>query len=159
MLCIPRQVRIRLHRSGLRSTPEEVSEISQDIFAAIWERLDRFRGDSSLEGWAHGFVARVTLASMRKHARARRVLSDTALDDLPEAATTDAEEVSAQVAELLAQLKPEEERVVQLRYLEGLSYAGLAERLDCSERAARARFQRAMDRLRDLAKRKGLSLS
>lgn len=148
-----------MRRYGIRPSEDEVSDISQEIFAAIWERLERYRGDSPLEGWAYGFVARVTLTAMRDHVRRRAPLSMEGVEVADVTADLGAGTVRSMIADLLSRLRPQDERVIQLRYFEGLNYSAIAQRLSCTERAARARFQRAMDKLRKLAIDQGIQPS
>lgn len=159
MLCIPGQVRIRMRRHGIRPSEDEISDVSQEIFAAIWERLERYRGDSPLEGWAYGFVARITLSAMRGHSQRPDSLSDEEAASIEKVTSTGSDAVHDTISALLSLLRPQEERLIQLRYFEGLNYTAIGQRLSCTERAARARFQRAMDRLRDLAKDRGIQPS
>ncbi len=115
MLCIPGQVRIRMRRYGIRPSDDEVSDISQEIFAAIWERLERYRGDCPLEGWAYGFVARVTLAAMRRHVNRQSPLSEEEAAALEKAPGRDSNLAGDVVGSLLLLLKPQDERIIQLR--------------------------------------------
>ena len=152
MSCVPILVERRLRRLGIRPQPAEVHDISQDVFAAVWERLPAYRAEGNLEAWVHGFVMRVALTSMRKHARAPRRLEEGESESLVEPqveATSDRDEQLLQ----LVDLAPEQDRMVlSLRYGDGLSYPELAHRLGCSERAVRGRIDRAKAKIRELAR-------
>jgi RNA polymerase sigma-70 factor (ECF subfamily) len=62
------------------------------------------------------------------------------------------------VAELLSELRPRDEQVLRMRYLEGASEEDIAERLTISEGAAKKAAHDARRRFRDRAKLRGLEL-
>lgn len=55
-------------------------ELMQDVFVRAWEKLESFRGESSLESWLHRVTVNVFLASERGDRR-RRAHEDIADDD------------------------------------------------------------------------------
>lgn len=61
----------------------------QDVFVRAWEKLESFRGESSLESWLHRVTVNVFLASERSDKR-RRAHEDIADDDTFELSATTA---------------------------------------------------------------------
>lgn len=55
-------------------------ELMQDVFVRAWEKLQSFRGESSLESWLHRVTVNVFLAAERGDRR-RRAHEDIADDD------------------------------------------------------------------------------
>lgn len=55
-------------------------ELMQDVFVRAWEKLQSFRGESSLESWLHRVTVNVFLAAERGNRR-RRAHEDVADDD------------------------------------------------------------------------------
>ncbi|MEP6836139.1 MAG: RNA polymerase sigma factor [Gemmatimonas sp.] len=55
-------------------------ELMQDVFVRAWEKLESFRGESSLDSWLHRVTVNVFLASDRTDKR-RRAHEDTVDDD------------------------------------------------------------------------------
>ncbi len=150
MACIPNLISSRLRRRGIQPQPAEIHDLSQDVFAAVWQRLPDYRGEGPLEAWVYGFVARVTLASTRRF-RARTT-SPHALETLEarELEEPSLDDDSQRLLDLISSLRASDRRVLELRYEAGLDLAAMAKRLGCSERAARARLERSKRRLRDL---------
>ncbi|MEL6715322.1 MAG: sigma-70 family RNA polymerase sigma factor [Planctomycetota bacterium] len=153
LVCVPKLVRIRLRRHGVRPQAHLVSDISQEVFTLVWAHLDRYRGDAPLEAWVHGYVVRATAATVRRARDPRASANLEAIEEpeQPQDPANDELELSNAVEGLLGRLRPEDERVIRLRYFSKLGHAEIAETIGIGERAARGRFQRAMDRLRELA--------
>jgi len=55
-------------------------ELMQDVFVRAWEKLESFRGESSLDSWLHRVTVNVFLAADRGDRR-RRAHEDIADDD------------------------------------------------------------------------------
>ena len=49
--------------------PAEAEDCTQDAFIQAWDKLDRFRGDSSFGTWLHRVAVNVVLGRMRKSKR------------------------------------------------------------------------------------------
>lgn len=55
-----------LRMSGDR---DEATELVQDVFVRIWERLGSFRGEAAFSTWAHRLAVNVVLEGRRKNQR------------------------------------------------------------------------------------------
>lgn len=64
----------------LASDPVQADELMQDVFVRAWERLQSFRGESSLQSWLHRVTVNVFLAADRGDRR-RRAHEDVVDDD------------------------------------------------------------------------------
>lgn len=134
--------------------PEQCADLAAETFAAALEAAERFdpaRGTAA--GWLLGIAQNVLLASWkdrRVQAGARErlrmqvvVLTDDHLRSIAEMAAADR-------IDGLADL---ERDAVALRVLEDMSYADLAQALECSEQVARQRVSRGLRRLRILSQK------
>ena len=148
MRCIPRLLKMRTRTNPL--PPEELKDLAQDVFATIWRDLDSYRGEAPLEGWVHAYCLRTLGNVFRKRARRPKAVE---FEELEEPAAPQALELDPRlegVHAALARLEPDQHQVVLLHAVQGLPYEELGPLLKCSPRAARARYQRALARLREL---------
>lgn len=53
----------------MTGNPAEAEDCAQDAFIQAWDKLDRFRGDSSFGTWLHRVAVNVVLGRMRKSKR------------------------------------------------------------------------------------------
>ncbi len=148
MRCIPRFIELRARSTAL--TYDELSDLAQDIFASIWRRLGDFRGEAPLEGWVHSFCVRSLSNHLRKRAR-RPIESGGVAAAEPPAPEAEPENPNLDpLRAALERLDDQQVEIVRLHGIEGLSYEECAKRIDCTPRAARARYQRAVTRLREI---------
>jgi len=138
--------------------PEAAVDLLAETFAAAFEDRAQFRGadDESAKAWLYG-IARHELIDyfrreqVRRRALARlgverRSLTDDEYERIEELAGS--YQLRALVAETADRL-PEEQRVaVQLRVIDGQSYATVAHTLGITQQAARARVSRGLRSLR-----------
>ena len=121
---------------------------------AGWSGCDA-RSDSEVEAWVFG-VARNQLGHYYRSGKvARRALEQLRWtvpavheDDRAEI-ECDAElaELRGMLSEALGRLRPIRRQAISLRILKGLSYAEVAQRMGCSEQAARAAVSRGLSQL------------
>ncbi|MGI8938321.1 MAG: RNA polymerase sigma factor [Iamia sp.] len=118
---------------------DDVDDVVQDVLIAVAEGIDGFRGEARFTTWLHGIGRFKAIA----HIRRRR---DEA--PLPDELQGDAARISsvlvtrATVRDLVAQLPDAYREVVELRDLQQLPYAEVAERLDLNEHTVRTRAAR-----------------
>jgi RNA polymerase sigma factor (sigma-70 family) len=144
----------RFHHGRTRDR-EAALDLTAETFAQAWLSSDRFRdrAGGSAGPWLYAIARNVLVASVRKRSleqSARERLgvlaggapaepSDVWLDGLDEA---------------LADLAPEMRHAIELRVLDDLSYAEVAERSGTTPGAARVRVHRGLNALRELLKPK-----
>ncbi len=147
----------RLNRSvgyGLRA--EQLEDVVQQIYMAVWPRLKDYAGSAALESWVFGFCRNCLRAEARRRAHAMRTFAkscdDLALHEQPAhaAAAPEAvagfEGVDALRAEL-ERLKPAEREVVVLRHLEGWSFERIARHHGVPASTVKDRCYRALVKL------------
>jgi RNA polymerase sigma factor (sigma-70 family) len=138
-----------------RSNADAAQELLAETFAQAWISQRRYRPErASVEAWLFGIAQHLLLGYYRRLAvedRARRRLGVTVLppaheDDAVE--RLDALALADELGRALASLPMKVREAVLLRVVEQLDYAELAERLGCSQQAARSRVSRGLRALR-----------
>ena len=133
----------------------------QEAFLKAWEALAGFRGGSSFKTWLYRIAANRCLDLLRQEARRRSDSLDALGEDAPAslerllAAPDDASRPAEQadlIEAVLGRLSSEHRLVLTLRESRGLSYDELAETLDCSLDAVKARLKRARAALEDIVR-------
>ncbi|MEM8710043.1 MAG: sigma-70 family RNA polymerase sigma factor [Planctomycetota bacterium] len=132
--------------------PEELADVTQDSFLAIWQKLETYGGRGTLEGWAWTYGFNFLRNRVRSVARQRRQsgplvaqvdgLAAPSSDPMP----FDPDDLKA----ALASLPEEMAEVIRLKHDEGLMFKDIADRLDIATGTAKTRYYRGVTRLRDL---------
>jgi len=132
---------------------EDREDLVQEIAAAIWQALPRYRGEASERTWLYRIAHNVAItasAKQRRHA-AREVAREDPPD--PPAAGSNAEQsvlADEKRRMLLAAIRdlPAADRQITVLHLEGLSGAEIAEVTGLAEGAAATRLSRIREKLR-----------
>jgi RNA polymerase sigma-70 factor (ECF subfamily) len=134
----------------------DAQEVTQEVFAVVFRRIDGFRGEASLWTWLH----RVTVNACIDVLRARRARPAISLD----AAVAGEEngllssladgrepmphervahrELEIEIQNALAGLSDRLREIIELFYFEGLTYGQLSERLGISVGTVKSRLSR-----------------
>ena len=137
---------------------EKAGEILNNAVEQALRHASQFDPERSATAWIRGIAARLLLSERRSEARGRRCVPAAVLGSeawaaaLEQLVTGTAETAVVRRLDLeqaLARISPEERRVIQLRYYQGLDGKALAEALGASSvGAARVRVCRALQSLR-----------
>jgi RNA polymerase sigma-70 factor (ECF subfamily) len=149
-----------LHMGRVRTRLGE-SDLLQEIFLEAHCGFANFKGATvpELIGWVRQIAIRTAGHLLRDHTAAKRALSreqaDVALESLMESSSSPSAEAirheqAAKMAQCLARLPEEMQKVLLGRHMELEPYASLAEHLGKSEGAVRVLHFRALERLREL---------
>jgi RNA polymerase sigma-70 factor (ECF subfamily) len=139
--------------------PQDAADVAQDALLAAHRHRASFRGDSKLTTWLHRIVVTTALGRLRKQRRrpACESLDDGAAAEVaaaersPEAQVGDAE-VVALVRRALGAMGDGYQRVVELRFEDGLSEVEAAAALAMTVANVKIRTHRARRALaRELA--------
>jgi RNA polymerase sigma-70 factor (ECF subfamily) len=171
------RTQIDLHLQG-RASP---SDVVQEAFGHACENFAQFRGGSEKEllAWLRKILVNTLAQLVEKQVTARKrdarrdvsmeklrhnlegssAAFDAALQSPHSSPSAQAErrEQAALVADQLARLPKDYREVIVLRNLEGLSFAEVAQRMGRTSGAVRILWLRALDRLRQMQPREGLS--
>ena len=141
---------VRLAHFIARVTPryENIEEIINDTFMAIWKSATDFRKASRVSTWIFGIAYRTALNSLRRQKHHSDVRN---LDDYPEQ-TVDpvlATEVQDWLSHGLNRLPPEQRLTLELTYRMGYSVEEIAAISNSPVGTVKARMFRARERLRE----------
>lgn len=132
--------------------PSLVDEVLNDTMMVVWERLDRFNGESRLSTWIFAIAYRKAMRALKR--------SDDPVEDRTD--TRDEREVGdpegqvgvAQASRALRaavdQLSPDHRAVVELTYFHELGYREIAEIMACPVDTVKTRMFHARRNLKAL---------
>jgi RNA polymerase sigma-70 factor, ECF subfamily len=145
----PRVEKLALH---LLRDPEDARDAAQDALARLCTRIRQFRGESQFSTWLY----RLTVNSCRDVASRRRARAcEPLLEDARAAADgdpvseADRAELREELSRCLAEIAPEQARVVVLKDALGLSFAEISAASGMPVGTAKCYAHRARNRLRD----------
>ena len=127
-------------------------DFTQDTFIRAFERLDQFRGDSSLATWLHSIAVSVTLSGMRKVKRIGLRTSD--LTDLAETPLLAAEsrtlppDLRSRLYQAIDTLSEKPRPVYIMHDIEGYTHEEIGETLGIPVGTSKARLFDARAKLR-----------
>jgi len=105
----------------LGHSPQEAEDLVQDAFLALVRSVDRFEGKATLFTWLY----RVLLNRHADLVRRKRLLRGSSVATVAPAAALDAGR-EEQIRSALGRLREPEQRVLFLRFFEGLPYDEIA---------------------------------
>lgn len=141
-----------LRMSGSR---ERASELTQDVFVHVWERLASYRGESALSSWIYRLTVNLVLSNARRDQRrlTHEVNEEQERTDTPEQpARTQSERASIRPASVLdavdleraiARLPQGARTVFVLHDVEGYRHDEIAKMTGTAEGTCRAQLHRA----------------
>ena len=152
-----------VHSVALRHTdnPQHAQEITQAVFIILARKAASLGRKTVLGGWLY-HTARLTAANFRR-AEFRRIRREqeafmqSTLEETP--SDTVWHELSPLLDEAMAHLGPTDRDAVVLRFFEGKSMAEVGTTLGLEERAAQKRVNRALEKLRKLFTKRGVTLT
>lgn len=140
------------------SDPQVAVDLMADTLATVYEHRDRFRGSSADEAsawiWriAHNKLARfwrqrkVDRGAMTRIGVQPQAITDEEIERIDELLVAEAARGAVEAA--LAELPPDQQKVIRLRYVEERSDREIAEQLEVTPEVVRARASRGLRRLR-----------
>jgi RNA polymerase sigma-70 factor (ECF subfamily) len=129
----------------------EREDVLQEVALAVFESFERYDPRQAFLPWALTIARRKVSDALRRKARGEALLADTALEALGHALHDVAEREDGQLVWLeqcLARLEGRAREACQLRYVDGLKPAAIAERLGLRANAASKLLQRVREDLR-----------
>jgi RNA polymerase sigma-70 factor (ECF subfamily) len=125
--------------------PQRAEELTQDVFAAAAAGLpDAREGDPPVLAWLYTVARRRFVDEARRQRREAQV-------DLPETrgSTDYGPFVARALRDALGELPRGQSRVIVLKLLRGLTFAEIGHEIGLTEAAAKMRFRRALETLRE----------
>lgn len=134
---------------------EDASDVTQDVFLKVAERLDEYDGQYKFFSWIYRIAVNEALNLLRRNGR------DESLDDEidlpasegsnPERQVGDAE-VARRIQGALMKLSVNDRTVISLRHFSECSYEEIGQVLDLDEKTVKSRLYEARQRLGALLK-------
>ena len=152
-----------VHSVALRHTdnPQHAQEITQAVFIILARKAASLGRKTVLGGWLY-HTARLTAANFRRaeFRRVRREQEAFMQSTLEETPSNNVwQELSPLLEEAMAHLGATDRDAVVLRFFENKSLAEVGTALGLEERAAQKRVNRALEKLRKLFSKRGVTLS
>lgn len=141
--------------------PHLAEDVAQAVFVLLHRKAPRFEQDRAMVSWLHRAAWYATQVAIREQRRRRKRETEAAM--MRPATANDAEPQWAQLApvldELVEKLSKADREAILLRYYRDLSHADVGREMGVTAEAARKRVERALDKLRELAAGRGMTLS
>jgi len=128
-------------------------DLTQETFLAAWKNMGGFKAASSLNTWLHGIAYRKFIDAHRRNQRTVSTGSAIPVEQLQSTvpdpyASALASDESRRLYEALGRLAPQDQDVIVLHYLQGLSYQELAQVLGHPTGTVKWRTREALQNLR-----------
>ena len=123
---------------------DRATELVQDVFVRVWEKLPGFRGDSQFTTWLHRLT--VNLVLQERRSRGRREAREVGSGDLERygrAARRAMPGTRIDLERAIASLPDKARRVLVLRDIEGYKYDEIAQITGVSLGTVKAQIHRA----------------
>ena len=152
-----------VYSSALRETGGDsglAEDLAQAVFTELARKAPRLLGHPSLAGWLYTTVRHRAANSRRaeQHRRHREQEAQSMNELLSEDSPNEAwQRVRPVLDDALHELKEADRAVVVLRFLEDRTLGEVGARLGLTENAARMRADRALEKLRGLLARRGIT--
>ena len=131
---------------------DDACDVTQDAFITLFKKIKSFRSNSRFFTWFYRIVVNLSIDSRRKRTSNQQVIQgegNRIMANVPDEKGDAVEQLAWQeylethIQASLAKLNPNLRVVTVLRYIEGLSYAEVAETLECSIGTVKSRLNRA----------------
>lgn len=152
------QEKRRVHGTLYRifGSNRQIDDVIQEVFIQVFRSLHNFRGESSLTTWIDRCTVRAAFAHLargKKHRPALALVDDLAADDPSVERRALAREGTRRFYSALDDLDAKQRIAFTLYELEGYSLAEVAERMEATLVATKARVFRARSRIEAAARK------
>ncbi|MEM1452209.1 MAG: sigma-70 family RNA polymerase sigma factor [Planctomycetota bacterium] len=150
MRCIPAFLTAANARFGRPFGPEDLADLSQDVLITVWQKLETFSGQATLETWTWRFCQFEFSNRARKRFR-RRALAGPPIEEMNELEGPGEPVADVEYDDLeqgLQALGPPAEEIIRLKHYDHLTFDEIAERIGISPNTAKTRYYRGMAWLR-----------
>jgi RNA polymerase sigma-70 factor, ECF subfamily len=140
----------------LTGNEADASDLTQEAFIRVYRAWQSFKPGTSFLSWIYRIVTNLHRDELRR--RKGRYQEEIPDDGAPSLSIAPIEEyvegyLSEPVSKALAELSPEQRRIVLLADVEECSYQEIGKVVGCSVGTVRSRLHRARGQLRKLVKR------
>jgi RNA polymerase sigma-70 factor (ECF subfamily) len=141
-------------RNMMRSSPEQVEDLVQEIWLAIYRGLPRLREVARFRSWAFRIARDRIYREYRRKKMPIRPLEEVELEELPETGETSMALDGEELQRGLTALSPEHREVLVLCFFEEMSYEEIARVTDTTLSTVRSRIYYARRALKTALERK-----
>ena len=135
------------HAAAILGNLEDARDAVQDTFVAAYQALNRFDESRKFYPWLYTILRNHCFKMLES--RQRQVTTSVSEVDLLAHAAKNSSNVEPAVVErALRELSPEDRELLTLKYLDGLRYSELAERLEVPQGTIMSRLYYARERFR-----------
>ena len=141
---------------GMLQHQEDAEDVTQEVFVAVYQNIQKFRGDAKLSTWIYRIAITKALESLRRNKQRRSKLVDEGLAKLESTPAApfnhpgiaiENKEKAAVLFKALAQLPDNQKTAFVLHKTEGLSYAEVAAVMNLSIPSIESLIYRARQNL------------
>jgi RNA polymerase sigma factor (sigma-70 family) len=133
-------------------------DIAQTVFTDLARKANSLSHRKTLTGWlytsAHFAAAKIVRTENRRRDREEKFMREPIHETAPEA---DWEKLRPTLDDAMHELKETDREAVLLRYFENRQFAEVGAKLGLNENAARMRVERALEKLRDIFSKRGIT--
>jgi RNA polymerase sigma-70 factor (ECF subfamily) len=127
---------------------QRATELLQDVFVKVWERIGGFRGESEFSSWVHRIAVNVVLETGRKESRKQSAESRSVGE--VELAVPSSIEDRLDLDAAIGRLPPGARRAFVLHDVEGYKHHEIAKMTGLAEGTLRAQLHRARQLLMEM---------
>ena len=146
------RLRPRLHRFllALGLAADTLDEICNETFFVVWNRAASFDGSCRASTWIFAIARNKLMDAQRRERRHAARFEETQMERLPETRLDVAArfELDQDIGKALEHLPAEQRAVIELAFIDGLSYQEIADVMACPESTVKTRMFHARRKLR-----------
>ncbi|MBI1227044.1 MAG: sigma-70 family RNA polymerase sigma factor [Bacteroidetes bacterium] len=136
----------------LTANREDAEDLTQEVFIKVFEKLDSFRGESTVGAWIKRVAVNTTLNFLRQANRLKMVAVES--QNLPPEAEPEVDETAwandiRRIHEAMGELPDGCRLVFNLHLLEGYRHQDVAQMLGITESTSKTQYMRAKRILRE----------
>ncbi len=142
-------------------------DVAQMVFADLARKAGSLSRRETLTGWlytsAHFAAAKIARTENRRHDREEKFMreptneSGTGFQPVSSAPEMDWNKIRPALDDAMHELKETDREAILLRYFENRQFAEVGAKLGLNENAARMRVERALEKLRDIFTKRGIT--
>src|SRR5271170_779844 len=133
-------------------------DVAQMVFTDLARKANSLSRRETLIGWlytsAHFAAAKIVRGENRRRNREEKFMREPIFETAPEA---DWEKLRPTLDDAMHELKETDREAVLLRYFENRQFTEVGAKLGLNENAARMRVERALEKLRDIFTKRGVT--